>query len=1099
MARRPPSKAATPPKRSKAPGGTAGSSTPGRSPAAKRTLLAKLFSPEWYAKRRFGDPEVTGEPLPFLDADQLLTDYMKQGAKLDVSPHPLFDPVWYRSQLDKVPRGELLLEHYLTRGRHLSPHPSFSPDSPAAKAAPPERHPLLFYLRTPRTWHLAPNPLFDGAHYLGTYTDVASAGLHPLVHYLEWGQLEYRTTTSLFDLDLYRELAGEPSRDGALVDFLRQHRPVRSHQEDDLSLRAVVDPAGVRTGLEAAQWAYTTPAILRRAELYTLVSPFFDASWYARARFGGDADPADFFDPDTGTLLDDYLLRGAAYGIGPHLLFDPAWYESQFSVLPAGVLSVEHYLTQGGAFSPHPTFDPTSPAAKAAPAGQNPLVYYLNRPETWHLAPNDYFDGAFYLDLYSDVVLAQANPLVHYLTYGEAEERVASQRFDVDLYRGICSVPAGASPLTHFLRQRRITAAPTVDGLSFPVHEAPAVSIVIPVYGHWAHTQACLEALAASDSDPTFEVIVVDDAGPDNTASLLSQVPGLRLIRHEVNTGFVDACNTGIEAARGEFVALLNNDTRVSPDWLAPLIETLLDDGVGLVGAKLVYPDGHLQEAGGIIFSDASGWNYGKFLAPDASEFNYRRRVDYCSGAAVVARKSTLDQLGGLDREFAPAYYEDTDLAFAVRELGLDVVYEPRSVVIHDEGVSHGTDETHGVKAYQTTNKAKFQVKWAKALARQLPPGADMVPLAARVHQGRDLVVVIDHYVPRPDQDSGSLRMFSLIAELVRQGHGVIFVPANGFKSGRYGKILQTMGVEVAHGPHDWTEFFGDLVDSVRAVIVSRVYTAMAFAPMLREALPDVPIIFDTVDLHFLRLEREASLVGSSAATATATLTREFELALIRSVDTTLVVSTAEKELLADLTPDADIRIVSNVHRRLDADAFPPPNRRQGVVFVGSFAHLPNRDGIEWFLDEVLPLIQAHLPNIPVRIVGADPPQDLVQGAPSGVEYLGWVEDLAGVYGVSRVAIAPLRYGAGVKGKVGEAMAYGLPVVTTTVGAEGLGLEHRATALIADTPEDFAAAIVAAVRDDQLWGRLSAAAREHVDQVLGQERFSASVRDLFAD
>jgi hypothetical protein len=264
---------------------------------------------------------------------------------------------------------------------------------------------------------------------------------------------------------------------------------------------------------------------------------------------------------------------------------------------------------------------------------------------------------------------------------------------------------------------------------------------------------------------------------------------------------------------------------------------------------------------------------------------------------------------------------------------------------------------------------------------------------------------------------------------------------------------------------------------------------------MLRNALPGVPIVFDTVDLHFLRQQREAEATGLPSAAAAARLTRELELAIVRSVDTTLVVSPVERALLADLVPGADVRVLSNVHPRV-TDPIPGPEGRSGACFVGSFAHAPNQDAIEWFIVQVLPLLRREAPDLPIRIIGADPPPDLVAAAPAGVEYLGWVENLAGTYATARIALAPLRYGAGVKGKVGEAMAHGVPVVTTSVGAEGMGLDDAVTALIADDPAPFASAIVALVRDDHLWRRLSAAGREHVDALFGEVGFAAAVRDV---
>jgi GT2 family glycosyltransferase/glycosyltransferase involved in cell wall biosynthesis/SAM-dependent methyltransferase len=643
---------------------------------------------------------------------------------------------------------------------------------------------------------------------------------------------------------------------------------------------------------------------------------------------------------------------------------------------------------------------------------------------------------------------------------------------------------------------RRQVPAPAVEPLRVPLAEHPLVSVVVPVYGKWEFTQRCLVALAATRGDIPFEVVVVDDASPDDSLARLREVVGVRVVAHEQNTGYVGACNSGIAAARGELVVLLNNDTRVDPDWLAPLVRVMDDPTVGLVGSRLVYPDGRLQEAGGIIFSDASGWNYGKFAEPEDPAFTYRRDVDYVSGASIMVRREVLSELGGLDPLFAPAYYDDADLAFGVRSLGLRTVYEPTSVVIHDEGVSHGTDENVGIKAYQVVNRRKFEEKWAAELALQLAPDAANVQRAARRRQGRGVVVVIDHYVPRADEDAGSVRMVAMLRALRESGYAVLFVPDNRHRSEPYTRQLQEMGVEVLYGHKNLGTVLLELREDLVAILASRVTVAWGYVVQLRSLVPEVPLVFDTVDLHFLREERAAELAGLAALPPKAVALRELELAMIRAADTTVVVSSFEQELLRTLVPDADVRVLPTVHERLAHADDAVPTGREGLLFVGSFAHPPNADGLRWFTSEVLPLIEAVRPGIRVDVVGRDPLPELVESAPPGVTYHGWVEDLEPLYARARVVIAPLRFGAGVKGKIGEAMSHGVPVVMTPVGAEGMAIRDGETALVADDAASFARAVLELLADDTLWSGLSEAARAHIDRVFGTERFTALLNEL---
>ena len=168
--------------------------------------------------------------------------------------------------------------------------------------------------------------------------------------------------------------------------------------------------------------------------------------------------------------------------------------------------------------------------------------------------------------------------------------------------------------------------------------ERPDVSIVIPVFNHISDTMNCLRSLAGHESVFSFEVIVVDNASSDATEKELVKVKNLVYIRNKENLGFVGGCNTGADAAKGQAIVFLNNDTDVLPGWLDYLITDLEESDTGLVGSKLIYPDGSLQEAGGIIFNDATGTNYGKHQAADYYTFNYRREVDYCSGASIAIR-----------------------------------------------------------------------------------------------------------------------------------------------------------------------------------------------------------------------------------------------------------------------------------------------------------------------------------------------------------------------------------------------------------------------------------------------------------------------------
>ncbi|MHC9086798.1 glycosyltransferase [Luteimonas sp. RIT-PG2_3] len=627
----------------------------------------------------------------------------------------------------------------------------------------------------------------------------------------------------------------------------------------------------------------------------------------------------------------------------------------------------------------------------------------------------------------------------------------------------------------------------------------PLASIIIPVYGHFDHTLACLRAIAAHPPSVAFEIIVVDDASADGSLETLRMIDGLRLLERPSNGGFIATCNDGALVARGDYLVFLNNDTVPQPDWLDALLRTFSDHaGAGLAGSQLLYPDGRLQEAGGVVFNDGSCWNYGRFESPDDPRYTYVRDADYISGAAIALPRGLFHELGGFDTRYAPAYYEDTDLAFAVRASGKRVVYQPASRVVHDEGTTAGTSTASGPKSGQVRNQLIFAAHRAQALAQQPPAGS--VPSPALLHAGQRQILVVDSYVPTPDRDSASLRLVNLMRMLRDEGAHVVFLPANPASAGVDTSRLQAMGIETWHAPHanHIPAWLRDNGARFSAVMVSRHYVARELLPQLRRHALQACIVFDSVDLHYLREMRAATLANDPSRVRESNRTRTLELDVVARSDITLVVSAHERELLIQDAPGAKVAVLSNLHAVAGVGwAF---EQREDLVFVGGFRHPPNVDAMLWFVNDVFPLIRQRAPDMQFHCIGGDAPADIrALSQHAGVVIHGHVPDITPYMDRCRVAVAPLRFGAGVKGKINLSMAHGQPVVATSAAAEGMHLCDGHDILVADTPQAFADHVLNLYNDREMWMRLSKHGHDNISRHFSADAARGTVREVFFD
>lgn len=595
----------------------------------------------------------------------------------------------------------------------------------------------------------------------------------------------------------------------------------------------------------------------------------------------------------------------------------------------------------------------------------------------------------------------------------------------------------------------------------------------------------CLASIAygAPGSTLAYEVLIVLNGADKAVVDFATrQVKGARLLKSDVNLGFGGGNNWAAREARGELLLLLNDDVEVEAGWLDPLVQTLeRHKRAAAVGSRILFPDGRVQEAGSVLFSDGTTAPVGRGLPAGSTEYGFLRRVDYCSANSLLIRRSAFEEVGGFDPEYYPAYYEDTDLALALRRAGYWVLYDGRSRIRHLESASTSTHFKHFLFR---RNLVRLKEKWADELAGQLPRPAGggpdgpvpatLRPAIARAAGDRARLLVIDDMLPVPAFGAGFVLMHNMAVETGLDRYALT-VHATKHPGADPMSVAQ-LGFEVVEG--DVHAHLADPDARYDVVVLCRPDNFSRHIGDVRRLQPQAAVVYVAEALFAVRLEREAALQTDEREASRLRKQAEkmwvIEERAARESDHVVCVSPDEADRLRGLPGAAPVDLV--VPLQADVPLTPDGlDDRSDMLYVAGWtpgSDSPNGDGFRWFVGKVLPLIADAAPWSRFRVTGANPPPDLYAMRSPFVEFTGFVPDLQAVYEKARVVVVPLRYGAGVKNKTVEALQYGVPVVTTTIGAEGIavppGLEPM---IIADDPAELASAAFRLLTDREEWRR----------------------------
>jgi hypothetical protein len=571
--------------------------------------------------------------------------------------------------------------------------------------------------------------------------------------------------------------------------------------------------------------------------------------------------------------------------------------------------------------------------------------------------------------------------------------------------------------------------------LKFKNQLNPLVSIVINInHDHDVqHLYNCLQSILLNTGDVAFDILIkIADPGQQIPAFLI-QAENITIIETEISTTSVlDENSNIIRSIKGKYLCLIEDNLQVTPFWLSNMLAVFdHQENVTAVVPKVLYPYGLLKEAGGKIKNEILSKYYDDQEDPLHFRYNYLHQTDYFSRFCNLISK---EQYAFPENEHKNKFYQP------LSEVILSDAYPDQNLV-----------SDNLLPELKTETKAVDESKLRKT------------------------ILFIDAFLPAYDNNSGSRRIFELIKIFQSLNFEVLFLPADGRKTEPYFSEMINQGIRIIYPIIPYRNPVKELEEVIHEIDIawiSRPELNHFYAPFFKDK-PSITWVYDTVDLHFIREERLVKLQNvqtkETAARVNAIKTQEVQLS--REANLTIAITDTEAEILL-FEGASKVRVIPNVH-------FPylgvrnPFEQRQDLCFIGGFHHTPNVDAALWLVKDIMPLVWKSNPNIKLVIMGSNPTSEILALQSSNIEITGYVEDVSGYFTSSRIFVAPLRFGAGMKGKIGHSLEYGLPVITTDIGVEGMELINNQNVLLANTETEFATQILKLYSNKELWEMIS--------------------------
>ena len=840
----------------------------------------------------------------------------------------------------------------------------------------------------------------------------------------------------------------------------------------------------------------------------------FDAMLYRNNK------PArDKFDPDCGGSFAQFLAGDYVAGNAVRVswYFDPDWYLQRYPEVACAIKAGEWSCA---------------------------LQHFLCNTSPQDFEPLEWFSEAYYGATYPDVlegIKAERfrNCYEHFVMYGAVERRrphpdidllhyYLSGRVQADLEGGafrdafahwLSRLTSGAlgrviEPVAEIQSKQLFARAaenmlPQLArrGLDFSVEGVPELSVIIVLHNQFALTMMALASLRANFAG-SLELILVDSGSYDETRHIERFVSGARLIRFAYNAGFVQACNAALAQVSAPAMLYLNNDLLVGIDACKRALARLFSAAdIGAVGGKLIRTNGALQEAGSIIWRDGTTFGYLRDADPSTPEANFVREVDYCSGAFLMLRSDIVRALGGFDDDYRPAYYEEADLCVRLRKRGFKVMYDPDVVVQHFE---YGSADATASQRLMARNHRIFISKHMDYLRYQHPPGPRNAvharsPRALGRPNGALRILFVEDRIPLRNLGAGYVRSNDIIHSMAALGHLVSVFPiykASASPIEIFRDMPETAEVLYDRGMEQLAAFIEERSGYYDVVWIGRTHNLERLLPILGDnaaALPSHGFVLDTEAVAAPRTAEQNRVLGRPRPESLdAALKRE--LACAYFCQKIIAVNDADAAMIRQ-AGHSNVAVLGHVK-----DIHPTPStwsQRRDLLFLGAIhdSGLPNHDSLEWFIEQVLPLLDGRLPA-EVRFTVAGFVRRGVDLSALGnhprVDLIGCVDDLATLYDHHRVFVAPTRFAGGIPFKVHEAASYGLPVVASELLCRQVGWTQGADIMAAsiEDPQAFADAVITLYEEQETWNTIRCGALRRLERENNREAYVETLRGI---